>query len=185
MINDGQAIILTFDYTLDELYEASLFALRRNNVSAYFFESYRRLAVSAIISFAVFYYLGWAALPALFWSVAVALSALVVPLVFFYISLIIAARFYDEYRKSGDSKPVTLPATFTFDDKGFERRLEAEAVKSSWEKVTEAVETEDAIFIFQGRFYANLIPKRVFADAGELNQLKSLLVSKLGERAKF
>jgi hypothetical protein len=190
MIYDGQTIILTIDYTGKEIIQKDIFAIERANLLDYISESYQRIAIGSLVFFTFFFLLGNTIVLSILLAIAASIVITVfLPVALFYFWLKLTNYLTDLYEKKGN-KPTTTSITFHFDDDGFSRvlnstRIKFETIKYTWMETVEAVENEKGIFISPSKISACFIPKRVFADSEELNQLKAFLISKLGERAKF
>jgi YcxB-like protein len=56
--------------------------------------------------------------------------------------------------------------------------------QTKWEAFIEATETKEDFFFFTSSKFAQFIPKYAFNET-QLNQLRELVKSKLGDKAKF
>jgi len=89
-------------------------------------------------------------------------------------------------KKQIASSPILQePQKITFEDEGIRGETALSETLTKWDAVTEAAETEQDFFFFVATQRALFFPKKAFADDFQIDLLRGLIRTKLGERAKF
>jgi YcxB-like protein len=99
-------------------------------------------------------------------------------------------RKYDPIRRWRLQKQINWsPAlkeikVLTLDEEGIKGSQNLGSGQTKWEAFIEATETKEDFFFFTSSKFAQFIPKYAFNET-QLNQLRELVKSKLGDKAKF
>jgi hypothetical protein len=84
------------------------------------------------------------------------------------------------------SSPLLSECNFViFDESGIKGKTSISSSETNWEAFVKAYETEKDFFFFTSNKLAVFIPKHAFISDEQINQLRELTKTKLGDRAKF
>ena len=72
---------------------------------------------------------------------------------------------------------------YSFDENGVEIRTAISASHLGWATFVRAVETKEFFLLFQNKVVATFLPKSAFGGTGDLEEFRSLALTRLGQRA--
>lgn len=89
-----------------------------------------------------------------------------------------------QFQKQIDSSPaLQKPQRIEINDSGVTGSTELSKGETRWEAVIEAIETGDHFYLFTAKKMAMILPKRAFANNSEIDQMRELVITKLGSKA--
>ncbi|HEY8563735.1 MAG TPA: YcxB family protein [Pyrinomonadaceae bacterium] len=181
----NEKINLEIQYTVDDYVRGSAFVLNRQFVFKY--GSLIVVAVPLIVF--LFTYLsdpeGFSE-PTLTTALIKFSPVLTLCLVFLVVSVFTNSLLKWNLKRQFNSSPLLRAAQeVSFDDAGIKGETDLSSALTKWEAVVEAAETDKDFFFFISNKKALFVPKRAFADEFQINLLRALVRTKLGERAKF
>ena len=87
-------------------------------------------------------------------------------------------------RQLNSSKLAEGSYTYVFDEQGFSIGGELAQSELKWAAIIKAVETEKDFYFYTSKKFAQIVPKRAFASQSDIDQVRQLTGSALGERAR-
>lgn len=119
------------------------------------------------------------------WWVVPALFGL---LVWMYLSAYVAGRWNTRriIRQQLKSSPsAQSPQIYTFSDAGISMTGALHNLDLKWEAIVKALESKHDFFLYPSKSFAYFLPKKAFVSGEQQAELRSMLRSKLGEKAKL